>query len=288
MISNNKIYRLAKKFYTFFESNPINPSDVVMTLTRQRLWKEYYDHLGPDGFIKLCIAVWGISQEQSQSEIEDIFDKLFFATVFYTEGESYYETCDYCNGDGRERCENCDGTGREECDECGGSGEVTCTSCDGSGEIEGEPGEMERCDQCDGEGEEECSECSGSGELTCGNCGGDGDTYCDNCDGDGNIQSDELLYDVDYIVCWDTKLLNKFELEEGTNESVMDLSDYLNNHKIMVIGKDSEQHAEIDEFETDEVYCLNLSNNRPSSIFTTTSSLYFFSTPAWDIDQFLV
>ena len=59
--------------------------------------------------------------------------------------ETYYVTCEYCNGTGRIICSRCNGTGKGKgnvdwnrdysCIECNGTGKKSCFYCGGSGSV---------------------------------------------------------------------------------------------------------------------------------------------------------
>lgn len=283
-MTNTKIYRLAQRFLSDFQNPPKTPNDVYNVLVAEKNLADYYRHMGPDNFIKLCIATWGLSQDMNQQQIEGMYDKVFFATVFYTEGESFYDTCNYCDGDGREECNYCSGTGKVTCDECDGDAYVECDDCGGDGKVEGDDG-SEECGACDGEGRVQCGECGGRESVDCSECEGHGDVYCNECDGDGQIETDELVFKVDFIVSWSPSLYQRCEIKEDEVEEVMSVNQFYGGKSLIILGEDSEEHAELmDRVQRDEIYCLGLYNKLPRVAFNPNSPK-FFSTPQWDINH---
>ena len=283
-MTNNKIYRLAKRLYSDFTNPPQTPNDVYNILIGEKNYWDYFKHMGPDNFIKLCIATWGVSLNMPQEQIEEWYDKVFFATIFSTEGENYTEECDECSGAGSISCDNCSGRGEVECDECEGDLEVRCHFCDGDGKIDGDNG-PEDCEDCEGTGERECEQCGGTGRIPCGQCGGDGDEYCQYCDGDGQVETDETLFDIQFIVCWNKSMYDLFEIKEDELEEVMSTEDLYRNKSLIILGENSSEHAEIsNDVNTDEVYCIGLYNQLPAVRFEPRKPK-FFTTPQWDISH---
>lgn len=283
-MTNSKIYRLAKRMFSDFTKPPQTPNDVYTTLTGEKNYWDYFKHMGPDNFIKLCICTWGVSLNMPEEQIEEWYDKVFFATVFSTEDETYYDECGQCDGGGHVRCDNCNGIGDMECDECEGDLEVTCHFCDGDGKIDGDDG-PEDCDECEGKGQRECDECNGTGKVTCHVCGGDGDVYCDDCNGDGNLETDEKLFDIQFIVCWNRNLYDVFEIKEEEFEEVMPTDRFYDSKSIIILGEVTQEHAELsDDISSDEIYCLGVYNQLPNVRFEPRKPK-FFTTPSWDISH---
>ena len=117
MITNNKILKIARSIKDIVGGDVQTPNDVYKLVVGQKNLKEYYEYLGPDNFIKLCISVWGLIQGYNLSQLEEIFDKVFFANVFMSDGDQHVEECDTCDGNGSISCDYCDGDGSMECSE---------------------------------------------------------------------------------------------------------------------------------------------------------------------------
>lgn len=270
MVSNKKIFRLAKHMLDYQIKDVRTPTDMSQNLLSFSHYNEYYSHLGPDNFIKLIIATWCLYVGYPHNKIEEIFDKLFFATVFCSNGENWNTTCKNCAGDGAVDCEKCDGQRRFECETCDGTGEVECDECDGVGEIEIDQDEdvsdWVECQGCKGEGTMRCYDCNGRGEVECSRCGGSGQENCKMCGGNGEVETDEVEYTEYFIACWDQNLKNLFELKDGQLEPVMTEDDFLNSTKLLILGRDLYQHDELlPQVEFDKIYCLDIYENRPNT-----------------------
>ena len=88
MISNEKIYKIAKNLHEFTGLHTYSSPTNVVTLFKNRRDQttEYIRNFGPDNFVKICIAMWGISKGAHLEEIERWYEDLFFATVFTQTG----------------------------------------------------------------------------------------------------------------------------------------------------------------------------------------------------------
>ena len=120
-------------------------------------------------------------------------DLLTYELINYDEPDTVTETCNECDGYGREDCDNCNRNGTVDCYSCDGGGNESC----GSGEDE----EGNPCYSCDGDGSNDCSECNGDGYQTCNSCDGNGYIECDYCGGAGEMESDTEYYNIDMITC---------------------------------------------------------------------------------------
>ena len=287
-MTNKRIIRFALGILSLGEGEIKTPSDAYTQVKHQKNLDDFYQAMGPDNFIKVCIAVWCLSRGYNQSQIEDVFDKVFFATLFTTEGKTHTEDCDQCGGGGTSQCDICNGHGNIECDFCDGSGEITCDECDGDGQIEqDEEGNTEKCDECDGKGTMDCNRCAGDGDVTCQECDGSGEIYCDECDGDGEITTDDWDYQIMYVVCWNKKLQEEMELKEQEVAPLLEDTswEYWSDYYITLAI--DEEFAEVDEFvETDEIYVLEVFPNRPQTNFNVGRG-YTFTTPRWNIDHLI-
>ncbi len=276
MISNEKIYKISRGLLEYFNlRNASSPTSFLSIFRTNDQSVEYLKKFGPETSLKIVIAMWALSQDKTTSEIEEIYNNLFFATVFYTSGYYHEEECDECNGNGSKDCDYCDGRGEENCNTCDGDGTVECSECEGEGEIEKEDGEVEECGLCDGSGEETCDDCDGSGQVQCRYCGGDGSEDCDYCEA-GTITSDtEMDYETKLIASWNPKLKNKCELEDGTLNPVMSSLKLEQSNNIIFLADYSDHDELSDEVIKDEVYCLEYLGDNPKLNFKNTTGLLF-------------
>jgi DnaJ-class molecular chaperone len=220
------------------------------------------------------IAIWGISKGQGLKEIEQMYEDLFFATIFYTLGYYHEEECDECNGNGSVDCAYCDGRGDVTCDECNGDGDITCDECDGEGEVD-DGGDMVPCTKCDGEGYESCDNCD-DGHVTCGECSGNGTEDCNNCDGSGTLESDSTKdYSIQFIASWSKNLKNKCELEQQTLNSITSYDKFNRNNKIMVLATDDDDAELEDEVKDNRVYCIDYFGDTAKLNLNFTSDITF-------------
>jgi hypothetical protein len=257
MVSNEKIYKIAKGLYEFMGSKSFDSPTSVVSLFKNNTsqYTQYLRNFGPEIILKVMIAIWGISKGQGLKEIEQMYEDLFFATIFYTLGYYHEEECDECNGNGSVDCAYCDGRGDVTCDECNGDGDITCDECDGEGEVD-DGGDMVPCTKCDGEGYESCDNCD-DGHVTCGECSGNGTEDCNNCDGSGTLESDSTKdYSIQFIASWSKNLKNKCELEQQTLNSITSYDKFNRNNKIMVLATDDDDAELEDEVKDNRVYCL--------------------------------
>lgn len=288
MISNEKIYKIAKNLHEFTGLHSYSSPTNVVTLFKNRKDQttEYIRNFGPDAFVKICIAMWGISRQASLEEIEKWYEELFFATVFYTDGDYHEHECDQCDGNGSVDCDYCDGNGRIDCDDCDGSGKINCETCDGDGEVE-DGGDFKTCEACNGDGDVYCDACDGDGYETCDECSGGGTQECGSCDGNGTIESDfDKNYYVQLIASWNPSLRNKCELEEETMKPITSQTKFESLNSVMVLNTD-EDYAELDSEVRDHyVYCLEFMGDSPKlhlSGFDTKIDMV-----AWDADHLLL
>lgn len=266
MISNKKIFSLARKIGDENTTPFVIPDDVLDFLNNQTVLEDYFYKMGPDSFIKLAIAIWGFSLNMNESQIEKMYNDVFFAIILNTDGEEYEEECPVCDGSGDERCPSCKGSGTSQCSYCEGEGEVECPECNGYGEIDSDDEEDDgtiTCPECNGSTYVPCDECS-DGETICYDCSGRGTIRCSECDSLGYIPTNELEYDIHFIVCWDSKLKSKFEKLEGSDTPLMTWSEFANSKYIMTLSVDDESHAEfIKDIQLNEIYCIEFFESRP-------------------------
>ena len=224
--------------------------------------RDYFEHMKPEDRIKLLFYIWSLKLSKDFAIGEDLLNRISFSHLFYTEGNSYIETCDQCGGAGDFRCEYCDGSGNEECDHCGGDGEIDCSECGGDGREMGD-NKWEPCSECEGTGKENCPECSGDGKITCNRCGGDGYETCRECGGQGDIKTDELEYNLYFICTWSKSLKDRCELTENTLEPAVSeyTFDSLSDQYIVLFLEDNLHMEFADEVEVNEVYCLSYNDN---------------------------
>lgn len=285
MISNQKIYKIAKNLHDFSGFHSYSSPTNVVTIFSQKKDQttEYIRNFGPETFVKICIAMWGISRQASLEEVEKWYEELFFATIFYTIGDYHESDCEYCDGNGSIDCDYCDGRGNVDCDECEGRGNVSCEECDGDGEVE-DGGDMKTCDACGGDGEISCDSCDGDGHETCDECGGGGTEGCDHCSGHGTQESDtEKNYYVQLIASWNPSLKNKCELEQETLKPITSHQKFESLNSVMVLNTDDD-HAELDsEVRDNYVYCLEYMGDSPKLHLSNMETK--ISMVGWDADH---
>ena len=290
MITNKKIFSLAKRFSDDVESFE-SVNHAYRALQSERHYADYLNNLGDDAFIKLVIAMWALREKYSEKQIENIYDKLFFATLFVTEDEDYLEECSDCSGNGNVTCDYCDGNGRNECDQCSGTGLERCFECSGEGEIEGDDG-PETCPECDGDKQIDCGECGGDGDVYCDECSGNGSVDCDNCAGEGSFATGEKLFNIYYIASWDSSLKNRIEMYENEIKPVMSYDKFLLDEKILILSKDGSEHADlIEEVESDEMYVIGYFSDNPKTYFQVSknsSGDYSFEVPNFDVKHLTI
>lgn len=288
MISNQKIYKIATALKEFSGPRDFNsPTSVLNFLTQNVDQKsEYIRAFGPEAFVKICIAYWGISKDMTLQQIESIYDKLFFANVFFTYGEMHEEDCEYCSGDGSQECDQCDGSGNMSCRACEGDGEIECTECGGEGEVEVN-GDWVSCEKCDGSGNVKCDECDGDGTEECDECYGRGTEECDNCNGGGTVFSDYLKdYHIQFIVSWSEVLKNKCELSQEQVEPIAITDKFIGSQKHIVLSEITDYNELIDEVEDRYVYCLQYFGDSPTLRFDGIRGTKILS-PGWDESHLL-
>jgi hypothetical protein len=278
MVSNEKIYKIAKGLYEYMDIKGLDSPTSVVSLFKNNKsqYTEYLKNFPPETVLKVMIAFWGISRGMTLSEIEFMYEDLFFATVFYTQGYYHEEQCEQCDGSGNEECDYCDGRGESSCDECDGDGNITCGVCDGEGEVEDESGDMVPCSKCDGEGSETCDSCDGEGNKRCDYCYGNGSEECSSCEGSGTLESDyNKDYSVDFIACWRRSFKDKCELEQGTTNPVATIDKFQRSNQIMILASE-ESDAELEEEVSDnKVYCLEYLGDSAELMLNTLNNLTF-------------
>jgi hypothetical protein len=250
-MDNNKLKKLAVNLSEIMEgqfNTPQKTFDEFQVIYQNQ--KEYFSRFSSSDLIKLIFYIFSYKETGGMKLADNILNNLAFASLFYTSGNYYHDTCD-----------NCEGNGYERCDECNGHGEVDCSTCDGSGEDDGEP----------------CYDCQGDGQVMCNNCGGDGDINCSDCDGEGDIETDRLELEHYQICTWDSGIKTQCELEEGTKEPAMSEYDFDRLRDEYIILSQSDLNAELRNFvEIDEVYCLSYSDEL--KLFHNPNYFMFF----WD------
>ncbi|HAD14634.1 MAG TPA: hypothetical protein DCF33_19585 [Saprospirales bacterium] len=118
--------------------------------------------------------------------------------------EAYeYGSCNFCNGDGKQKCHSCSGKGKLPCQYCA-NGKTKCNNCYGKGSLQCNmchaQGQVSTCPKCNGRGiistnlgigvlNSTCLNCNGSGRgnFICNNCNGNGRNSCASCTGQGTI-----------------------------------------------------------------------------------------------------
>jgi hypothetical protein len=256
MVSNEKIYKIANAIKEIYgERRFDSPSSVVKFLENNvDQTSEYVRAFGPDAFVKISIALWGLYKGMSLQEIESIYDKLFFANIFYTNGD-YHE---------------------EDCDSCDGNGSIECSQCDGSGNIQ--------CRTCDGERATECEECEGEGEV---DSGGDMVT-CEKCEGNGTVTSDfQKDYIIEFIASWSEVLKKNCEIEEEQVAPVASLNKFDGASKHIVLSSVSDYGELMDGVRDGYVYCLQYFGDSPSLRFDGIRGTKIMS-PGWDESHLLL
>ena len=254
---NDKLKRLAKNVSELVlndtETLQSTYDNLRVVMLKQR---DYFSNFPPENIIKLTFYVWSYKKTGDFKVADKVLDKIAFAVLFTTEGDTYSEECGECDGNGNQHCEYCGGDGNVQCDTCEGDGEVYCSECNGSGAIEDDDGTLNDCDECAGKGKIDCNACDGDGENTCSECNGDGSEECRYCDGSGMEQTDQLLYNIYNIVTWSNYFKDRCELTEQSAEITMSEYDFDRLRNDYIVLSQDDEHAELKEFiETNEMYC---------------------------------
>jgi hypothetical protein len=289
MVSNEKIYKIANAIKEIYgERRFDSPSSVVKFLENNvDQTSEYVRAFGPDAFVKISIALWGLYKGMSLQEIESIYDKLFFANIFYTNGDYHEEDCDSCDGNGSVECSQCDGSGNINCRTCDGERTTECEECGGEGEVDS-GGDMVTCEKCDGDGEITCDSCGGDGDEECDECYGRGNEECENCEGNGTVTSDfQKDYIIEFIASWSEVLKNKCEIEEEQVAPVASLNKFDGASKHIVLSSVSDYGELMDDVRDGYVYCLQYFGDSPSLRFDGIRGTKIMS-PGWDESHLLL
>jgi len=274
---NDKLKRLAinvsELIRTDDETLQSTYDNLKMLMSNQ---KDYFSYFSPENILKLTFYVWSYKKTGDFKVADKVLDKIAFAVLFTTEGNTYEEECSQCDGNGNQSCSYCDGDGNIQCDTCEGDGEVYCSECDGSGAIEDDDGRLIDCDECDGKGKMDCSDCDGSGENRCNQCYGEGSEECDVCDGSGMEQTDQLVYNVYNIVTWSNYFKDRCELTEQRMEITMSEYDFDRLRNDYIVLSHDEEHAEFRVLvEVNEMYCPFYSDSPKLNFQTQTMTIFF-------------
>lgn len=254
---NNKLQRLASKMADLLPEKHFESPQECFDLFKD-LWKKQYDYLSnfdSSSLLKLVFYIYSYKNTGNFKLSDNILNKLGFATLFITQGDTYVRECDSCLGSGDVECNDCNGKGLIKCDYCYNTGEEECSSCEGEG-VTYQDGEEEECEDCQGKGKDTCSNCGGDTELHCDQCNGSGVEDCHNCGGGGEIDTNEKVFDYYVIATWDKFIKDRCELNEGSMEPALSEYDFdrLRDNYI-IIGYD-ENHKEFRRaVQTNEVYC---------------------------------
>ncbi len=188
-MEDKKLYYIANKSIpTVFDGVP-NKMDAI-TNRISKLWDwdyaSYFRRFSDEDDAKFALFVYFIREGLSFNEIMKKLSQMSVVIIGEDTGESVYENCDVCWGEGS-----------TECGACGGGGEVECDRCDGSGV---DPSE------------DECLECNGRGEVDCPVCDGNGKETCQECDGRGDfINTDKFHYAISIYLLFDPVLSNELK-----------------------------------------------------------------------------
>jgi hypothetical protein len=258
---SDKIKRLAKNLSEIIPSTDEMQETYDLLTAFMKKQKEYFSNFSPDNIVKLLIYIWSYQQTSNFELGDKLLNEIAFAVVFETEGNTYRESCQSCDGYGELDCDNCDGSGYERCDTCEGDGNMICSECDGEGTVIGDYGE-ESCENCDGKGEVTCDECGGNGEINCSVCGGGGKEECTNCEGNGEVETDDWEFTKYFIMTWDKYIKNRCEITENNSDITMSEYDFdrlRDNYVKLFINED---HADFFDFvKENEVYCINYNDS---------------------------
>jgi len=223
-----------------------NPTKIFNLIKSDELLTLLTSRLSESDTYKVVFITTLLYKNVDISKIESMIanDLLTYELINYGDPDTVTETCDECDGYGRENCDNCNGNGTVDCYSCDGSGNEDCGDCSGSGEDE----EGNPCNSCDGDGSNDCSECNGDGNQTCGSCDGDGNIECDYCRGAGEMESDTEYYNIDKITCitFNTYSLGIEEDKILTDEEIDEL---MSNNVLFVRSNDSERWEDMIDYQ---------------------------------------
>jgi hypothetical protein len=219
-----------------------NPTKIFKLIKSDELLTLLTSRLSESDTYKVVFITTLLYKNVDISKIESMIanNLLTYELINYDEPDTVTETCDECDGYGREDCDNCNRNGTVDCYSCDGSGDEICSDCSGSGEDE----EGNACYSCDGDGSNDCSECNGDGYQTCSSCDGNGYIECDYCGGGGEIDSYTEYYNIDKITCitFNTYSLGIEEDKILTDEEIDEL---MSNDVLFVRSNDSERWEDL-------------------------------------------
>lgn len=257
--SDKKLEVFAKKLSNIFSNELTKVQEFFnQFMVLKKTKPQFISHIDNTTIIKLVFLIFSYKTEGNFDLGYRMINSLGFANLFMTEGVTYNEECDYCNGDGDITCDTCGGDGKIRCRACDGIGEVRCEDCDGDGEDD----EGNECKECQGGGRVECEYCDGRGEYTCEDCMGYEIKPCPKCDGDGYNITDDVVYEYYDICTWSNYLKDRCELKEGTYEVVLSYDDFIDLSEDYIVLGVSTQHAKfVNKIQKDNMYCTYFSNN---------------------------
>lgn len=267
-VMNNRLKILAQKFLPNIRVELTTPQEYFDWLTKYVYERrDFFEDLTPDEFLKILFYIYSLKTTGTFDLAEQIFERLQFIGLLYTEGDPSMFSCPECDGGGRIECYECSG-GKLDCSECDGEGKVQCSECEGDGKVEDDEGEMVPCDLCTGEGEIECDECAGEGRVECDECGGMGDRYCDECSGDGEIESDTEVNVNYYLICsWSNDINSKCEVEVQTTSPITDNEKLLfQNDQVIKMNLQELNFEPKEFFGENEYYCCWIDDS-PKLVF---------------------
>jgi len=263
--AEKKLRSLAKKLEELIPDGS-TPQNVYDSLRQVMISQRDYFRLHDTQFIlRLVLYIYSLKKTGDFILGQNMFEHLFFASLFSTNNQNYQESCYDCGGDGYINCDDCDGGGTVTCTNCDGEGDEPCPDCDGTGETYDDDEHEVKCDNCEGSGVVTCYTCDGEGTEGCQSCASDGTVRCDDCDGNGEIDTDEIVYDVYYMCSWNEDFYNRCEMKENTDEPTLSNSEFFKLEKDSIILKYYEDHSEISvELYDDVFYCFGV--NRKDEI----------------------
>ena len=243
-----QLYNLSKKISGLI-NNYETPQDVYTELTYiSNSQKDYFNILGPENMIKLVFYIFSLKTTNDFILGKKLLDNISFAELIITENKLHTYSCNICGGEGTVPCDSCDEVGYIECD-----------YCDGSGIHDGED-----CDNCGGDGDYICQDCYGRGNLECYECDGIGEI----------VSEDEIIFDRYFILTWNDKLKNIFELRENTPEPSISEETFIDHERdIITLHISDYQHGELELIENN-FYCVHLSDT-PKLKFTPRMEIKF-------------
>lgn len=283
---NDKSQRLAVKMVDLFPDGPFESPQACFDLFKN-IWSQQYDYFSnfdSSFLLKLIINIYSYKNTGNFKLADSLLNKLGFASLFITQGNTYQEECSRCNGNGDYHCTSCEGDGSVNCNTCGGDGEDECYECGGEG-VTHQHGEPEECETCQGSGKYTCGNCSGIGTDECGKCEGFGNESCDECGGEGMVDTDEKIFDYYVIATWNKFIKDRCELNEGTMEPALSEYDFDRlRDDYIIIGLD-ESHKEFRRaVQTNEVYCTTYTDE--PKLFTNHSATLWMWVDDDGIDKY--